>query len=85
MPHVGSTSDFLNVAILFIELVESGISVSLQRSSKLAQMRLRMFYPAIWRVSKPSERHASTPHCRKGPAVHQLEVIAALSGSVQCS
>jgi hypothetical protein len=49
-PNVGPAGDFLNAAILFIfiELVESGISVSLQRSSELAKMALRMFSLAIW-------------------------------------
>ena len=46
-PHVRPTGDFLNPAIFFIELVESGIGIGLQRTPKRTQMLLGMFALAI--------------------------------------
>jgi len=40
---VRPTGDFLNAAILFIELVESGVGIGLERAPKLAQMLLGVF------------------------------------------
>jgi len=55
--HVRPTGDFLNPTILFfIELIESGIGIGLQRTLKPTQMSLGMFALAIGRVGKPHRR-----------------------------
>jgi hypothetical protein len=46
-PDMRPARDFLNAPILFIELVESGIGICLQRSPKRAQMLFGMFALAI--------------------------------------
>jgi hypothetical protein len=38
-PHVRPTGDFLDAAILFIELIESGVGIGLQRAPKLRRCR----------------------------------------------
>ena len=52
-PHVRPTGDFPNPAIFFIELIESGIGISLQRTLKRTQMLLGKFTLAIGRVREP--------------------------------
>jgi hypothetical protein len=46
-PYVRPTGDFLYPAIFFIELIESGIGIGLQRTPKRSQMLLGMFPLAI--------------------------------------
>ena len=50
------TGHFLNPTFFFIELIESGIGIGLQRTLKGSQMSLGMFPLAIGRVGKPHRR-----------------------------
>ena len=53
-PDVRPTGDFLDSAILFIELIESGVGIGLERAPKLAQMLLGVFALAIGRIGEPN-------------------------------
>src|SRR3974390_2133311 len=74
-PNVRPTSDFLNAAILFIELIESSIGVCLQPALKLPQMPLRMFALAIRGVREPN---------RRGRGVTRRAIIPHLSPQSSC-
>ena len=51
-PHMRPARRLLDAAI-FVELIESGVGIGLQRAAKLLQMPLGMFALAIRRVGKP--------------------------------
>ena len=63
-PDVRPAGNFLDAAILFIELIESGVGIGLQRTAKPAQMLLGMFALAIGRVGEPYRRRCRVASMR---------------------
>src|SRR6266436_10447590 len=53
--HMRPASRFLN-ATCFVDLLETGVSIRLQRSLEFAQVCLWMFALAIWCVGEPHRR-----------------------------